>query len=107
MRKLQNNSVIHVQTSALQIFHDKILPQVHVRIILIVGMQNLAEGEPHSSPSNHIPRLKLLKSLLANKWVTHVFMHNPEITHPDFSALPYGLKWWDVGILAKQLYNSW
>ena len=29
--------------------------------------------------------------LLANPYVTHVLMQNPEFEHVDFTAMPYGL----------------
>jgi hypothetical protein len=55
MRKLQNNSVIHVQTSALQIFHDKILPQVHVRIIRLLECRILPRESRTVPPRTIFP----------------------------------------------------
>ena len=34
-------------------------------------------------------------------------MQNPELVHPDYTAIPYGLKWEELGTFAKQLILSW
>lgn len=100
---LPHNSVVHVETTVLKQFKDEMLPHVQKRLILIVGMENIAP----SQKSRNFTNVVLLDEILDNPWVNHVFMQNPEISqHTDYTALPYGVHFRNLEVLTSALIRN-
>lgn len=69
---------------------ERFLPYLRerrVRVVILIGMWQISGFQQNKRCGLN----KFVELMLANPWVVHVFMQNPELRHPDLTTLPYGL----------------
>lgn len=101
----RNGTAVYLDTGELVQFSEAIaLGNLRSRIVLIVGRWQLHTSQvgPRQSKSQVTTKnLAVLKRLLSNTWIMHIFMQNPEFAHPDYEPLPYGMHFQFVVELMK------
>ena len=80
--QLPAGSVLAVGAQSLQALVN-FSPWLRSKLVLVVGRP--------SSPSTLPSLRKQIRDLLKSRFVLHVFMQGPELSHPDYEALPLGL----------------
>ena len=93
---LPEGSVVSVDTDSLQAFRD-FMPELQSVVVLVVGRHRRAHLQRHGE----FQLTSVLLEILACPFVLHIFMQNPELSHPDYEALPMGFNNDAPGLLTK------
>lgn len=91
-----NGTIVHVDTGDLNSFSALVAPRLLSKVILVVGRHHLHSSQVSRNGNRYrtnvtTGNVAVLKQLLSNRWIMHIFMQNPELCHPDYEPLPYGI----------------